>query len=522
MPPHPLTEARSAGTRASVTRALLASLLSHDRVNSVRPPDLLTIAALAYLALPNFIFFIGWLRWPFALIFSLLLAYSFRTAIDWQQVVWQLPYRKSVCLTIVTAALVWCAFGGAGHFVAASIDWQARDVVLGDLVYGDWPISYAIRDGVHYILRSAIGYFLPAALFAKMLGIQVVDLALYLWTALGAALFLLSLPLPQRPGLRLLLLLLVAVMFSGMDLLGALAYWGEWPEFPVRLEWWTRFSYPSLSGQLFWAPNHALPIWLGTTLFYRHWQHPAFPPFALLLCSLLALWTPFALLGLAPFFLLSVLQYGVSQNQKIPLTPLITTILVMALMGRLLTLNIDEIPATSSLQQAGTAKGFVLSYLGFALLEFGALSLAMSLRLRHSCGILWISVATLGLLPLLVFGPNNDLMLRASAPSLVMLLILTLTIFQPANTPPAQGTKPWLIVAMLSIGAFTPIHEFGRAVMVRRWLPNYDHTLVDQQHGVLPPHYIGRFDRVDLQWILRDPAIIPGRAQRQATKVRDE
>jgi hypothetical protein len=103
-----------------VTRALLASLLSHDRVNSVRPPDSLTIAALAYLALPNFIFFIGWLRWPFALIFSLLLAYSFRTAIDWQQVVWQLPYRKSVCLTIVTAALVWCAFGGAGHFVAAS------------------------------------------------------------------------------------------------------------------------------------------------------------------------------------------------------------------------------------------------------------------------------------------------------------------------------------------------------------------------------------------------------------------
>ena len=78
----------------------------------------------------------------------------------------------------------------------------------------------------------------------------------------------------------------------------------------------------------------------------------------------------------------------------------------------------------------------------FALLEFGALSLAMSLRLRHSCGILWISVATLGLLPLLVFGPNNDLMLRASAPSLVMLLILILTIFQPANTPPAQGTKP--------------------------------------------------------------------------------
>lgn len=203
MPSHPLDGERSGNWRSSVTGTLLSRLLSHDRANSVRPLDSLSIAVLAYLALPNFIFFIGWLRWPFALFFSLLLACSFGTAIDWRQVVWRWPCRMSAGLTLVTAALVWCAFGGAGHFVAAPIDWQARDAVLGDLVYGDWPVSYAFREGAHYILRSAIGYFLPAALLAKALGIQVVDLALYLWTALGTALFLLSLPLPQRLGLRL-------------------------------------------------------------------------------------------------------------------------------------------------------------------------------------------------------------------------------------------------------------------------------------------------------------------------------
>ncbi|MBN8517254.1 MAG: hypothetical protein J5X22_15435 [Candidatus Accumulibacter sp.] len=516
MPPLPLDGARSDGSLGLTARTLLTRLLSHDRDNSVRPLDSLSIAVLAYLALPNFIFFIGWLRWPFAFFFSLLLACSVGTAIDWRQVVWRWPYRSSVGLTLVTAALVWCAFGGAGHFVAAAIDWQARDAVLGDLTYGDWPVSYAFREGVHYILRSAIGYFLPAALLAKALGIQVVDLALYLWTALGTTLFLHSLPLPQRLGLRLLLLLLLVVLFSGMDLLGALTYWGEWPEFPVRLEWWTRFSYPSLSGQLFWAPNHALPIWLGAALFYRHWQNPAFLPFALLLGALLLLWTPFALLGLTPFFLLSVLQYGVSRNQRISLTPLMTTILVMAWMGRFLTLNIDDIPATSSLQQAGAAKGFLSSYLVFILLEFGALSLLLASRLRHSHGILWISMATLSLLPLGVFGPSNDLLLRVSTPSLIMLLILTLTLFQPGNSPPADGSRPWLIVAMLSIGAFTPFHEFGRAVIVRRWPPNYERTLVDQQHGSFPPHYIGRLDRADVRLLLRDPAIVPSSTQRRA------
>lgn len=89
-------------------------------------------------------------------------------------------------------------------------------MVLGDLGHGEWPVSYAEKDGIHYILRSAIGYFLPAAALAKVAGIQLADLALYLWTVLGAALFLLSLPLPRQTGLRLLLQLLLVVMFSGM------------------------------------------------------------------------------------------------------------------------------------------------------------------------------------------------------------------------------------------------------------------------------------------------------------------
>jgi hypothetical protein len=128
------------------------------------------------------------------------------------------------------------------------------------------------------------------------------------------------------------------------------------------------------------------------------------------------------------------------------------------------------------------------------------------------------------LLPLLVFGPNNDLLLRASAPSLVMLLILTLTLFQPANSPPAEGSRPWLIVAMLSIGAFTPFHEFGRAVMVRRWLPNYESIPWSTSSTECIPATLHRPTSTGqtCNWILRDPAIIPGHAQRQATKVRDE
>ena len=495
-------------------KQLTAVLLSHDKLNSARPLDFLSVAALAYLALPNFIFFLGWLRWPFAVFFSLLVASSIFVAIDWRRMVWQMPYRAPVLLMIIATAFVWSAFGGAGHFAAATIDWTVRDAVLGDLVYGGWPVSYAERDGAHYILRSAIGYFLPAAVLAKALGIQLADLALYLWTGLGTALFLLSLPLPRQSGWRLPLLLVLVVMFSGMDVLGVLAYQGDWPEFPGRLEWWTQFSYSSLSGQLFWAPNHVLPIWLASSLFYRHWHHPAFPPFALVLVSLLPIWTPFALPGLAPFLMLAALQFYVSGERRLPLLPLLSAVIVIALMARFLTLNIGNIPTTSSIHQTHNGNGFMLSYLSFTLLEFGALALALSLRLRHSYGILWGAASMLALLPFVVFGPSNDLLLRASVPSLIMLMILTLTVFQSCSGVSTDKNTPWLIVLILTIGAFSPLYELGRAASVRRWLPDYAQTLIDQQGGAFPPHYVGRLDRADMRLLLRDPAIVTGREPR--------
>lgn len=498
-------------------------MLAHDRRHSAKPIDLVSVAALAYLALPNLIFLAGWLRWPFAVFFSLLLLWSARSAVDWRQVRWHCPYRAAPALLIVATAFAWCALGGAGHFLAAPIDWMVRDAVLGDLVFGDWPVAYAEKEGTYFILRSAIGYFLPAAVVAKALGIASADLTLYLWTVLGTALFLFSLPLPRRPGAGLTLALLLVVSFSGMDLLGVLAYQGDWPEVPVRLEWWTRFSYSSLSAHLYWAPNHALPICLASALFYRHWQHPAFPGFALLLLALLTIWTPFSLPALLPLILLAVLQF-LSQPQQAPPTvvPLLVTILMVSLMVRFLSMDIGGIGTTPPLAGAtGTAnetatRDHILAYLIFVALEFGALALALWSRLQHSRGILLFASLTLLLLPLLSFGPSNDLLLRVSLASLTMLMLLTLSVLRSAGRPTLDLGYPWLIVLMLFVGAFTPFHEAARATMVPRWPPSYEQNLIEQQGGSYPPHYVARLDRPDMRLLLREPSLTPDREHRRA------
>ena len=497
-------------------------LLAHDARDSATPIDSISVAALLYLALPNLIFLAGWLRWPFAVFFSLLLLWSARTAVNWRHVRWRGPYRAATALLIVATAFAWCALGGAGHFLAAPIDWMVRDAVLGDLVFGEWPVAYAEKEGTHYILRSAIGYFLPAAVVAKALGVASADLALYLWTVLGTTLFLFSLPLPQRPGAGLALALLLVVSFSGMDLLGVLAYQGDWPELPVRLEWWTRFSYSSLAAHLYWAPNHALPICLASALFYRHWQHPAFPGFALLLLALLPIWTPFGLPALLPFIGLAVLQFLAEPRRPLPVVPLLVMILMVTLMARFLGMDIGGIGTAPPLAGAtGTAsetatRDHLLAYLAFVALEFGALALALWSRLQHSRGILLCATLTLLLLPLLSFGPSNDLLLRASLASLVMLLLLTLSVLRSAGRPTLDLGYPWLIVLILLIGAFTPFHEAARATMVPRWPPSYLQNLVEQQGGSFPPHYVARLDRPDMRLLLREPSLTPDRERRRA------
>jgi hypothetical protein len=53
----------------------------------------------------------------------------------------------------------------------ANPDWYIRDAVLGDLVNFEWPLHYLSAEGEPLILRSAIGYFLPPALFGKIFGL---------------------------------------------------------------------------------------------------------------------------------------------------------------------------------------------------------------------------------------------------------------------------------------------------------------------------------------------------------------
>lgn len=502
-----LNSAATSSATAEQTH-LLKFLLSEPAPGASRAIDRLTSATLIYLAIPNLIFVFGWFKLPVAILLAaLILAALYQAGVT--HIRHRSAHSQAGLLFILVAGLVWTIFGGAGHFSHANTDWFIRDTVYADLFNGVWPISYGMDGDSPLILRSAIGFFLPGALLTQWLGPAWANTALYLWTAAGVVLFLSLLPLSTQLGWRLSFCTLIIVFFSGMDFLGFYLSTGDLPIFPLRIEWWTSFSYTSLSGQLFWAPNHSLPIWLGTALYIRHATAPSFARLATTYVPLTLIWTPFAAVGLAPFLALYAFRWWHTRAPWPHKLQLMYAVTICILFSVFLTLNISQIETKSGIQHAQGPEGFWSRYPLFVTVEFLALGLLIWAHVRNIGSSFVLALAVLLALPFTFFGPSNDLLLRASVPPLVILMAHALSLF---NQPETQNKNfPWAITVTLLIGAATPFNEIWRAATWSVRPANYGMALTEATPGFLPPHYIGKLDLPWLAAILKQPQEIPPR-----------
>ena len=498
-------------------------VFSVDRAHSCSAPDVLTIAALSYIALPTLIFLGGWLR-PWAAVPMLALTLiSMWQFIRREDTIWSTPYHPRASLLIILLAFSWASLGGAGHFFESNPDWLIRDKVLGDLTLTAWPPAYSVVDGQAHILRTAMGFFLPAALIGKWLGIASVDIALYVYGAIGCSLFFLLLPLPKRVGALLVGLLVLTIFFSGMDYLGIVLITGTTPIFPLRLEWWVPFSYSSFTGAMHWAPNHAVPLWLVTVLFYRHWGHRCWPMLFVLLLPLTVIWTPFATAAILPYAVLGAWRWFALGNRisdsQVGAVQVLSAVLLSALTIRLITLDFAAIPllpgaATAASWSLATDR-IVLKYLLFILMEFAILALLLWRGVRHSHGLFCLACTILVLLPLAKFGPSNDLILRLSTPCLIFLLLALMAQITHWASSRAWPQSALAIALVILVGAATPFNEMVRAATFKATVPDYSRSLVEQHWNIEPPHYVGIANSAWLNSVLSAPTRVPTSQERK-------
>jgi len=486
--------------------------------------DALDRAAIAYLCLPLFLFLGGWFQWWAALPLVACAAYALRPVLaPWPKNGGSFKVTWLQLGVAVAVGCAWAVLGGTDHWVFANSDWHLRDAVLHDLVASPWPVGYGLLDGRESLLRASLGFFLPAALVGKAVGLSGAHLAILAWTAAGATLFLIQvLSLTRSRRGNTVLAAVIVVLFSGLDIIGCLLNDGprfraDW-NITTHLEWWAQlYQYSSMTTQLFWVPNHALGGWLLIGLLYRANRVPQLDATLPILFVAVASWSPLTAIGLVPFVAWRVGSTMIREGSLRLLHPAVwaPAFVVGMVVAAYLALDLGRIPRSLPLvtQSAAETGLNLLQQAQFFLLEVGFIGAAV-LAMRRSSDVI-IALLFLAVLPFASFGPGNDLVMRASIPSLAVLTIATCRVLLEENTDSRSGRQKAIISGLLIIGAMTPIAEIARAILLPAWPINKQATVIGASCDTYPPHYVARLGGEAIGRIMRPPSQMPTGPQGQ-------
>ncbi len=461
-----------------------------------------------YLALP-LLLFCAWFKWPFAIAGAVLLTFGFHKALGglrWRN--FELGAKWVLAIGIV--ALAWTALAGIGHFFYANADWLTRDAVLRDLTETAWPPQYESNGSAPLILRAPVAFYLPAAAAGSVLGLHAADLLLYLWAAAGFALFLCAATTLFSTSRQRIVCWGLLIAFGGLDLVGFTMFHGALPELGQHIEWWAEFAqYSSNSTLMFWAPNHALPAWLGMVLVLRHWRRPELACIAPLLAAAIPLWSPLSAVGLAPFFIA-----GLNWRRDLPQLLSIRSgwpfIVAACIVARYITMDTQSVAHGWSIRLFDSAMEFWGLYAVFCLLEFGLLAWAL-IRMHAPDIRLGLALAILLALPFYHFGPGNDLDMRASIPALT---VLAFAAVRPLTDGERRSGWRLALMVILVLGGLGAAQEPARALLRPRWVLT-GKTLSEiacpdpRDRGCsLPTNYVGRLDQAGLAMLMREPSSV--------------
>jgi hypothetical protein len=462
--------------------------------------DWLKITAILYLAIPIFIFIIGYCRWFISLPFMLMQtwivsriirSYKQESEVDGQE------WRKWFPALITLAA--WVLLSGIGGYMFQNADHDTRNAIFRDLINFDWPVTYHQDTGAGtqaFGLVYYIGYWLPAALVGKLAGWKVANLVLFLWTLLGV--FLTAALIRRRIKSTLLFAAILLISFSGLDFLGKslvsisgiVDYPPLWP--PIsHLEWWSvMFQYSSFTTQLFWVFNQAIPCWvvMGLLLSGIEKRHILF------VWSLGFFLSPISMTIFLPYLVFLISQpprmkaQAIGRPQNTIIVDLKERLLGVFSLENLLGGGLIFLVSMAyySSSPNGTRFGLVMLKPSILILllffiTFDYLLLWFLLRPQHRKDPgFYLAGLILFVIPFFSMGKGYDFSMRTSLTYLYLLMVWS----GEALIKPATRAFKIALIVMLAIGALTPLYEINRSVY--RTVKYYS----DLRQGLITPHQI--------------------------------
>lgn len=433
--------------------------------------------AYGYLAIPMYIFMFGWLKLPLALLMAAVLtaglyfAWKAAPKMDVSQI--KLNNLPKILL-IILMAVGWVYLSGIGGFAFQNYDHMWRNAVLETLVTKEWPVIIT-ETGDYFENPVALIYYfalwLPASCVGKLWGLQAAQVFLFWWCVIGV---LLVLTLLMGLNKRLSPWLVLAfICFSGLDAVGDFVLHNSsgylWFTSNHLENWAPGFQMSSLSTQLFWVFNQAIPAWIITLLLLHQKDNRSvifIYSFSFMSCTLPAI-------GMLPILACIGIRRIVQMYDKTkPCKENLKSIIFEALSiqnlctGVLVSLMSYLFLKSNATGMSGfrktDMKTLLMSYLIFVLLEFVVYYLAIYSKQKKN-PLYWVSFATLLIVPMISFGPHVDFVMRASIPSLIVLFVLLMDTLGKYRTDGHRKGAAILTVLLL-LGSLTAYHEIVRSV----------------------------------------------------------
>lgn len=479
---------------------------------------LLAYGSIGYLALPVFLFLYGW-TWPVVSLLAggTLLMAVIATGKQMARVLREIPGKDvlfratgtnvpgylpgGACLPplvlttilVLTVILLW----GVGGYGPQDSDYPKHNAILRALIENPWPV-FVDSDRGKFPLVFYVAYYLPAAWVGKILGWEAAHHFLQLWSTFGLLLSLgwfglvvgrYSWSVPA-----------VFFFFSGWDVVGAaiVRSWQglkesglEWSLFGLghidwaALRWWNwqvrwwdielARNYPNPIEQLFFVPHQALAGWVVTGILSFTGSVAPQKALALLgaFCTLLALWSPLALIGLIPLVMWLIIEaYRIHHRGSGLVQALFSPVNILALPGFIVVFlyylaRFGPLPFASA---AETSFGighpewswlhFLIRIALFVVVEIAIVASLIAWMKPFGSGVearlFLASFGWLAMLPLFRYGACNDLVMRASLPGL---FLLAAWFARALASPEIPRVRRLILFGALLIGATAPFSD---------------------------------------------------------------
>ncbi len=430
-----------------------------------------------YLAIPMYMFIFGWLKLLLALLMGAILTFGLYLAWkDAPQIDISFLRKNSTVKLLCLGMIVvfWLYLSGVGGYCYQNADHHWRNAILRELVDRPWPVVYTDVPGSSGGQVAMVYYFmlwLPAALWGKIFGFVSSQIFLYFWCLIGILLTLLLVMGHMKK--CSVWIVLAFIFFSGLDTVGDFVL-NNSPSFlwfsGSHLEHWANgFQFSSMSTQLFWVYNQAIPAWLITMLLLVQKDNRSvifIYAFSFLFCTLPAV-------GLVPILaFLGIRRIIESYDKALSVEKNVWRIIGEALTFQNLICGcfITLLSYLFLTVNSTTTNGFHMapmellmpSYLLFIFLEVLVYFIAIY-KYQGQKPMYAVCLVSLLIIPVIRCGYSIDFCMRASIPALLILMLMVMD-----TVAVSKAKKDWKVfiptVALLLVGSLTAYHEMDRSI----------------------------------------------------------